>query len=123
MRQHIDRFMKKQTDSSTGTPSKLYQKMPSFSSRRKYIEGLSTNWASFYSPIKVSGLKLRYQAPFFDDSMLAEFKIFGMPIAVEDIMIIFKCNDEEYGVSIYSGTNSFTKADLDKDPMLARSLW
>ena len=89
--------------------------------QKSYPGGFSTNWTAFYKPIKLNGLKLELQVPFYDVSFL-NMKLFGLPIAWEDNIIIFKCNDEDTGVYILSGTGKITEEKLKNDRMFLEKL-
>ena len=100
-----------------------YQKMPTSKELRKYSGGISTNWSIFYKPIRVEGLELMYQAPFFDLDALDQPIIFGLRMACEDNIIIFKVNDDETGVYILTGSGRITGEMLKRDPMLGRPVF
>merc|ERR1712176_303004 len=78
-----------------------YIEMPTLQEHRKYMFGMTTNWCSFYKPIKIEKLKLESVMPHIGMTMV---RFFGLRMAFEDGIIIFKMNDEEIGCSIMSGS-------------------
>ena len=107
------KLVQKRTCNKTG---KDYQTMPTFSELRKYCGGISTNWSSFYKSFKLNGLDLVSQTPFFDQGLIGQ-RFMGMDTLCEDNIIIFKANDKETGVYIFTGSAKISKEDLENDPM------
>ena len=81
--------------------------------------GLTTNWCSFYKPVKISNLKMINVLPHF---MVSSHRIFGCNMAYEDGIVIFKMNDEEIGCSIISGSSRISEKLLDQQEMLLEKL-
>ena len=98
-----------------------HQKRPPYKVIRSYPCAVSTNWATFYKPVKIDGLELELQVPFFDEKSL-DLRALGLKLCWEDSIIIFKCNDRDYGVYIITGSNKISEESLEGDVMFGERL-
>lgn len=95
---------------------------PGYKTIKTYIGGVSSNWTRFYKSVGLEGLTLDMSTPFADEAALI-FRMAGIDLAMEDNVIVFKCNDNETAVYIMSGSGKITDEDLLSDPMLAERLF
>lgn len=94
------------------------QKLPGiFTLVKGYAGGLTTNWATFYAPVRLEGLEMEYQLPVIDNRLDKKPVVFGTPMAKEEGAILFKYNDHEHGVFVMSGSGTLEPEDFDKDPI------
>lgn len=119
IRQKLNKLFQPKSENQPGDLG--YQPIPSSSSKRKYLGGISTNWSAFYRPTKITGLDLETQVPFFDNENV-EQKMFGLTIPMEDVIIIFRANDQDIGVYIMSGSSKIDVDKLASDAMYAGRL-
>ena len=96
-----------------------YIELPTLAEQRKYLYGLTTNWCSFYKPLKISNLKMINVFPHF---VVSSSRIFGCNVAYEDGIVIFKMNDEEIGCSIITGSSKISEKLLDQQEILLEKL-
>ena len=99
----------------------IHQALPGYKEVRKYCGGISSNWTRFYKSMRIDGLDHVFSCPFHDDQDLV-VKMMGIEFTMEDNIIIFKCNDDEYGCYVFTASSRITGEDLKSDPMVGESI-
>lgn len=98
-----------------------YMKVPNYSDFRKYPIGTTTNWSTLYKPMTIDGFKINHCMPLIDDGKLVRIYGFIKPLT-EDMIIIYKCNNDDLAVYIWSGSNTMSTERLDKEKILGERI-
>lgn len=100
---------------------KGHMKIPSEAETKQYLHGIHTNWVSFYKSIQISqSLKMISCEPVIDLIFLNLPLGFRMPM--DEVLISYKCNDQDTVLWIASCAGALNEKMLDQDPMTGKKL-
>jgi len=89
---------------------------------KKYLGGMTTNWATFFHKFNLPGCKFVDHAPLLDMSPNSVETMFGCFIPFEEFAVIYKRDDNRMAVLLTVGSGQVTNMDLEKSPILGKRI-